>query len=119
MGSDQQSMRQHVRESYGLVVRDEDILTDTPDDFSYRNRDGSITGWTRNTETFWRNRDLGDEDDHIEDVTDAYLAKPLPKQVTIKDHGPWNPVTSTCLSCGRDLLELYKDIRMPECKRDT
>lgn len=60
-----ESMREHIRLSYGLIVRNEDVLTDTPNDFSYKNRDGSVTGWTRNTETFWRNRDFGDEDDNI------------------------------------------------------
>jgi hypothetical protein len=46
----------------GLFVPDEDILTDEEDAFSFYTEKG-IMGFNRNVELFWRNRDLGDEND--------------------------------------------------------
>lgn len=57
----EQSMRQDVAAKYGIIVPDKNVISDTPDDFSYTASNGTIVGWTRNTEIFWRNRiDLSD-----------------------------------------------------------
>lgn len=56
-------------EALGIVIPDDRILTDSEDEFTYKsyNKSGQlvIVGYNRNTEVFWRNRDVGDEDGHV------------------------------------------------------
>jgi hypothetical protein len=55
-------LRKEYEELKGLFIDDKDILVDEDDSFSFYTKNG-IMGFNRNVETFWRNRDLGDEDD--------------------------------------------------------
>ena len=44
-----------------------------------------------------------------------YLARPKPETITLSHHGPWNPLTLTCLTCGKSELDLYYTTKMPKC----
>lgn len=55
-----ESMREHVKRQFGVVVPDEAVIQDSEDYFSYL-ADNIIIGWNRNNEIFWRNRDTKTE----------------------------------------------------------
>lgn len=61
---------EEINEKYGTGYTQDDILVE--DDNSFVTKDG--TGWNRGKETFWRNRDLGDEND-------AKLTNPKPESI--------------------------------------
>lgn len=54
------SFREEIAKRYGVIIRDEDVLWEDKDSFSFYVYDESgsvvaVGGWNRNTEAFWRN----------------------------------------------------------------
>jgi hypothetical protein len=52
-------------------------------------------------------------------VIDAFLAKPRPPRVTIRDHGPFDALTDTCQRCNLTRIALYSTPIMPPCDPDA
>lgn len=55
------NMREHCKQTYGFIVPDEDVITDTEEEFVYKTPSGQIVGWNRCEFTFWRNRDASND----------------------------------------------------------
>lgn len=51
-----------------------------------------------------------------ERIIKEYLDKPKLKQVSLMDHGPFDPTTDICLTCGRSALSLHNEVNMPRCE---